>query len=242
MRIFFCMLAASILFASQASAATLTEFIKASADRGKYTYVMFYRANDTATRQMSFAIGQQVARAPERTGWVKVSVNDRSAAEFVKKYDASRLPMPTVIGLAPNGAVTGIFQLKVNSRQLDSAILTPKYSEMVKKLQERKIAVVCLQPAGRNTVPAGITHLEADANLKTHVVRITASAGDNQEGRFFERMRVKTDIQEPAVLVFAPPGVFVGRFNANVSGQQLASAIHKSGQCSCRHCQAKNRK
>lgn len=242
MRMFFCTVAVSSLFASQALAATLTETIKASAEQGKYTYVMFYRANDAATRQMSSAIGRQVAKTQQQTNWVKVSVNDKSAAEVVNRYDASRLPMPTVIGLAPNGAVTGIFQLKVNSQQLGNAILTPKYSEMVKKLQEQKIAVVCLQPGGGNTVPAGITQLEADANLKTHVVRITASADDVRERRFFERMRVKTDIQEPAVLVFAPPGVFVGRFNANVSGQQLASAIHKSGQCSCKHCRAKNRK
>ena len=241
MRTLCCLTVVQFLLVSQASAAKFSEAIQASADTGKYTYIMFYRAEDSATDRMAAAIGQQVAKKSEDTSWVKISVTDAAAADVVKKYDASRLPMPTVIGLAPNGAVTGIFQMKVSEKQLDSAILTPQYSEMVKKLQEQKIAVVCLHPAGGGTVPAGVKQLEADENLKDHVVRVNASADDAKEARFFQRMFVKPDIQEPAVLVFAPPGVFVGRFNARVSGQELASAIHKSGQCSCKHCQSKNK-
>ncbi|MEP3478253.1 MAG: hypothetical protein ABJZ55_03310 [Fuerstiella sp.] len=238
---FYCLTAIQFALAGPASAADFNKTIKVAAEEGKYTYVMFYRAEDTATRQMSSVIGQQVSKTARNTNWIKVGVTDQSAADVVKKYDASRLPMPTVIGVAPNGAVTGVFQMQVNQQQLDNAILTPRYSEMVKKLQEQKIAVVCLQPAGGNTLPVGIKQLEADTNLKNHVVKVTASADDAKEARFFERMGVKTDIKKPAVLVFAPPGVFVGRFDENVSGQQLASAIHKSGQCSCQHCQSKNK-
>ena len=238
MRVLFC-LAAALSFLPGLTATEVTDALKASASHGKYTYVMFSRQDDSATRKMSSTIERQVLRNSEETSWVQVNVTDRSAAEIVRKYDASRLPMPTVMGVAPNGAVTGVYQLKVTPQQLDSAILTPGYSRMVKKLQEQKIAVVCLQPARGGFVPAGVTQLEADSHLKNHVVRVSASANDASETRFFERMRVPKDIREPAVLLFAPPGVFLGRFDADVSAQQLADAIHKSGKCACRHCQNK---
>ncbi len=239
MRTLLCLVAVQLLLTSQVSAAKIPESSQPSAKSGKYTYLMFYRENDAATRQMAAAIGQHVSRTSDRTNWMRVNVTDRSAAEVVKKYDATRLPMPTVMGIAPNGAITCVCQLKINQEQLDNAILTPRYSEMVKALQEQKIAVVCLQPARGGYVPRGVTQLEADANLKNHVVRVSASAGNAGEARFFERMRVKTDIRKPAVLMFAPPGVYLGTFDANVTGQELANAIHQSGKCSCKHCQSK---
>ena len=238
MGVLFC-LTAALLFLPNLTATEVTDVLKASSSHGKYTYVMFSRQDDSPTRKMSSTIERQVLRKSEETSWVQVNVTDRSAAEIVRKYDASRLPMPTVMGVAPNGAITGVYQLKVTPQQLDSAILTPGYSRMVKKLQEQKIAVVCLQPARGGFVPAGVTQLEANSHLKNQVVRVSASANDASEIRFFERMRVPADIQEPAVLLFAPPGIFLGRFDADVSGQQLADAIHKSGKCSCRHCQNK---
>ena len=239
MRTLCCLLVVQLLFASQVSAAKFTEVIQASAKSGKYTYLMFYRSNDAATRQMAKVVDQQVSKTSTKTSWVQINVAERSAANIVKKYDAERLPMPTVMGIAPNGAITGVYQLKVSKQKLDNAILTPSYSAMVKKLQEQKITVVCLQPARGRFVPSGVAQLEKDSNLKNHVVRISASADDVREARFFERMRVKTNIKKPVVLMFAPPGVYLGTFDSNVSGQELANTIHKSGKCSCKHCERK---
>lgn len=239
MRIFCCLVAIQLMLLNQALAAKVTERSEASAKAGKYTYLMFYREHDAATKHMAAVIERQISKTPNLASRMQINVTDRSAAAVVKKYDATRLPMPSVMGIAPNGAITGVYQLRVSEQQLDNAILTPRYSQMVKKLQEQKITVVCLQPARGEFVPDGVAQLEKDPNLKNFVVRISASADDAREARFFERMRVKTDITKPAVLMFAPPGVFLGRFDASVSGKQLADVIHKSGQCSCKHCQGK---
>lgn len=241
MRIFLCLFAAQSLLSCQVSAAPVDDLMRDSANNGKYTYVMFYRANDLATRRMAATVSEQVSNTPEKTSWVQVNVTDRSAAGIVQKYDAGRLPMPTVMGIAPNGAITCVSQLKVSPQQLDNAILTPRYSEMVRNLQQQKIAVVCLQPASGKFLPSGVTQLQANSNLKNHIVTVSASADDASEAKFFDRMRVETNIQEPVVLMFAPPGVFLGRFDAHVSGQQLATVIHKSGKCSCKGCQHKHK-
>ena len=97
------------------SAATMTEQVEAAAKSGKYTYVMFYRANDTATQRMASTIRSHVTENGDKTTWVTVNVRDRKEASLVKRFDASRIPLPAVFGVAPNGAVTGVFRQKSRS-------------------------------------------------------------------------------------------------------------------------------
>ena len=78
---FYCLTAIQFALAGPASAADFNKTIKVAAEEGKYTYVMFYRAEDTATRQMSSVIGQQVSKTARNTDWIKVDVTDQSAAD-----------------------------------------------------------------------------------------------------------------------------------------------------------------
>jgi hypothetical protein len=216
--------------------ATNLERIQSAAQDGKTTYVMFYRSNDATTQNMAKSVQTQVAESSNRAAWVAVNVNDKSQSALVKRFDATRIPLPTVFGLAPNGAVSGVYRVNVNREQLETAILTPKYADMVKSLQEQRIAVVCLLPAHGGAVPAGVPQLENDVNFHGRTHRVTAAANEQAETSFFQRMRIATDIKSPVVLLFAPPGVHLGTFDANVSGAALAQTLHSSGKCDCTKC------
>jgi hypothetical protein len=50
-------------------------------------------------------------------------------------------------------------------------------------------------------------------------------------------MKVSPDLAATQVIVFAPPGVFVGRFDDKVRGAAIAQAFHASGRCRCAECQ-----
>ncbi|MDF1844498.1 MAG: hypothetical protein P1U77_24030 [Rubripirellula sp.] len=220
-------------------AATRTDQVEAAAKNGKYTYVMFYRANDAATQRMASTIRSQVTENEEKTTWVTVNVRDRKEASLVKRFDASRIPLPAVFGVAPNGAVTGVFRQKVDQAQLTQAILTPKYADMVKALQNQQIAVVCLMPTADTPIPAGVTTLQQNPEFKGKLHRVTAYATEVAEAGFFQRMQVDPTLGAPAVLMFAPPGTHLGTFDAAVSGEELAQELHKSGKCNCSKCQKK---
>ena len=221
------------------SAATRTDLVEAAAKNGKYTYVMFYRANDAATQRMASTIRAQVTENDEKTTWVTVNVRDRKEASLVKRFDASRIPLPAVFGVAPNGAVTGVFRQKVDQAQLTQAILTPKYADMVKALQNQQIAVVCLMPTADTPIPAGVTTLQQNPEFKGKLHQVTAYATEVAEAGFFQRMQVDPTLGAPAVLMFAPPGTHLGTFDAAVSGETLAQELHKSGKCNCSKCQKK---
>lgn len=218
-------------------AATMTEHVEAAAKSGKYTYVMFYRANDTATQRMASTIKSHVTETGDKTTWVTVNVRDRKEAPLVKRFDASRIPLPAVFGVAPNGAVTGVFRQKVDQQQLTQAILTPKYSEMVKSLQNQQIAIVCMMPAADAWLPPGVNDLLQNPSFKGKLYEIKAYATEVEEAEFFRRMQVDPNLQEPVVLIFAPPGTHLGTFEATVSGDELAQQLHKSGKCNCSKCQ-----
>jgi hypothetical protein len=236
-----CWLMTSIpLRAAEPTAAEQT--LAAAAQAGKYAYVMFYWTDDAATQAMRKTVAAHVGQAADQTSWVQVRVNDPAEAALVARFDATRIPLPCVMGLAPNGAVTGAYRQTVTPEQLERAILTPKYSEMVKALQDQKIAVLCLQPEGATAVPKGIQEFEADAAFKGRIHQVSARAGDASEARLFERMKVPAEIDSPVVIVFAPPGVFLGKFDAKVTGATLSKTLHDSGKCNCHHCQQQQRR
>jgi hypothetical protein len=239
MRLLLGMLFAFATIPAIGFAATMTEQVEAAAKSGKYTYVMFYRANDTATQRMASTIRSHVTETGEKTTWVTVNVRDRNEAPLVKRFDASRIPLPAVFGVAPNGAVTGVFRQKVDQQQLTSAILTPKYAEMVKALQNQQIAVVCMMPTAGTSVPSGVMALQQNPAFKGKLHEVRAYATDDTEADFFRRMQVDTSLDTPVVLMFAPPGNHLGTFEATVSGEELARELHKSGKCNCNECQKK---
>ena len=223
--------------ATEGKCETFNERVSAASSQGKTTYVMFYRANDRPTNHMAQTIHAQVNASADRATWVKVHVNDPSGAALVKRFDASRIPLPTVFGLAPNGAVTGVFRGNVTRKQLTRATLTDKHADLVRALQQQKIAILCVQPPGVDSIPPGVEEFEKDPDFQGRTFRVVAYANEKAEQEMFTRMKVSPKISSPVCLVFAPPGNYLGTFDASVSGPTIAEKVHNSGKCNCKTCQ-----
>ena len=200
-----------------AAPAGSARLISDAAAQQKYAFVLFYRRDDPATQVMEQTVRASLARHSKQTALLKVRVTDPAERQIVSRYDATRTPLPAVMALAPNGAVTGVFPLRVQAQQVEQAILTPKYSDMVKALQDRKIVLLCMQPGGGEAgVPRGVVDFEADAAFKGRTHRVVVAAAEAGEERFFARMNVDRNLRSPVVVLFAPPGSFLGKFDASV--------------------------
>ena len=228
--------------AAECKSETCNERGSAASSQGKTTYVMFYRANDPATKRMAQTVHAQVKASTDRATWVKVHVNDPSGALLVKRVDASRIPLPAGFGLAPNGAVTGVFRGNVPRQQLARATLTDKHAELVRALQQQKIAILCVQPPSDDSIPPGVEEFENNPDFQGRTFRIVAHTNEQTEKAMFTRMKVSTGIRSPVCLVFAPPGVFVGKFDASVSGSVIAEKMCNSGKCNCKKCQQRRQR
>lgn len=241
MRKVLCFIALASIVPVWCNGATFSEQIQSAAEVGKTTYLMFHRANNPATQRMAKTIQSVVESTSDRATWVNVNVNDPAAAELVAEFDATRIPLPAVFGLAPNGAVAGVYRMKVSPQQLRNAILSRKHADMIKAMQDQKIAVICFQPAGGGFVPSGVTAFEQDPDFQGQVQLITVAVDEPGEQSFFNRMKVNRNLRSPIVLLFVPPGTHLGTFNSNVSGEALAEKVHSSGQCNCEKCQQRRK-
>ena len=221
--------------------ANYSEELRAAAEQGKTTYVMFHRGNNRATQQMAQVVESVVKRNGEKSTWLQVSLADPEGAELVRRFDATRVPMPAVFGVAPNGAVTGVYRMKVHPKQLHTALLTRGHADMVKALQGQKIVVVVFQPATGGSLPAGVQEFCQNSDRAGQVQLIEVHASDSEEAAFFNRMKVNSQLTSPVVRLFVPPGNHLGTFNGNVSASILDQKVCNSGKCNCEKCQRKRR-
>ena len=108
----------------------------------KFTFILFWKENNAATQGMTEALKQAVAKRSQRAEWISVNVNDAAQRPLVDRYHVERAPMPMVLCIAPNGAITGGITRQLTDAAIDKALVTPGMTEATKALQDKRIAVI----------------------------------------------------------------------------------------------------
>ncbi len=215
--------------------------VATAAQNNQFPFVMFYRSNDTAAQTMHGTIKSTLAERRDAV-IVPVQISDKAEQALIKKFDATRIPMPAVAVLAPNGAVCSVFPQKVTSHQLAAAIVSPGQASCLKALQDKKIVVLCAQPAPSAEIPVGVRQFQADKLYSNRTEVVTVMATDPNEAKFLKQLRVPANQRTPVVAFMAPPGVMIGVFNGNITHNELAQKLAAAGKCcddeNCKHHQA----
>ena len=81
-------------------------------------------------------------KTADRANVVAVSVDDLAEKDVVKEYGLERAPMPLVLAIAPNGAITGGFPTKFTEEDLLSAFATPATEQCMKLLQDGNLVLL----------------------------------------------------------------------------------------------------
>ena len=205
----------------------------------QFQFILFYKQNDAATQQMSGVLKTAVERHSGQATYTQVNLADPTSKPVADRYGVSRAPMPMVLCVAANGAVTGAFPRQLDEQGIERAMVTPAMTDVVKTLQDKKLVVVHFKPAANTPVPIGAVEFMADPAFQAKTKLIEVVAGDPTEARFFTDLEVNTKGEVPALLVLAPPGVLVGKFPATVTKDQIGEKVHAAGQCcndpNCKH-------
>jgi hypothetical protein len=241
-RLTMTLVTACFAMAQTAHAASPAEqAIQAASANNQFAFVMFYRGNDAATQTMHGTLQSSLANRQDAI-LVPVQIGNAAEQALVKQYDATRMPMPAVATLAPNGAVCSVFPRRVTAQQLAAAIVSPGQTQILKALQDRKLVLLCAQPTATSPIPFGVQQFQADKLYSNRTEVVSVLASDPAEAEFLTKIGVKPGQPTPVVAFMAPPGVMVGTFNANVSFDVLAQKLAAAGKCcddeSCKHHQA----
>ncbi|QDT66628.1 hypothetical protein [Calycomorphotria hydatis] len=215
--------------------------IAAAAQNNQFAFVMFYRDKSTAAQSMHGTIKSTLAERRDAV-IVPVQINDNEEQALIKKFDATRIPMPAVAVLAPNGAICSVFPQKVTSHQLTAAIVSPGQASCLKALQDKKIVLLCAQPTLSSEIPAGVSQFQADKLYLNRTEVVSVLASDPKETKFLNQLGIPTNQSTSVVAFMAPPGVMIGVFNGDITHSELAQKLAAAGKCcddeNCKHHQA----
>ena len=214
--------------------------LEQSAAEGKYTFLLFYKTNDDATKAMSVALKEGLTGRAESATEVNVQVGQAAEKALVDRFDVSRAPMPMVVAVAPNGAITGMFTQKMTQEGIENSFVTPTMTKCMKSLQAGKLVFICVQGSVKAQAPASLRDFQADPHFKDRLVTYSLLASDPAEGKFLKQMKIDAAAASGTTTVLlAPPGVLVGKFDAFASKNDIAAALAKAGKCcedpNCKH-------
>lgn len=210
-----------------------------AAQEGKYTFVLFYKANDPATSAMNTTIQQSLAKYKNAATLTFVYVGDPAEQAIVAKYDVARAPMPMAVAIAPNGALTGLFPQKLEPSHVDNSFVTPTMMQAMKALQENKIVFVTVQGSSNPVTPTALREFAADPHFNTRMVSLTMNASDPAEAKFMAEMDIDARTAATQLSLLAPPGILVGKYAATTPMKTIAAALAEAGKCcddpNCKH-------
>ncbi len=206
---------------------------------GKYTFLVFYKQNDAATQAMTADLKSGMAKRKEVATAAFIRVDDPAQKELVTKYGVSRAPLPLLVAVAPNGAMTGMFQKKIPAEGLDGVFVTPTMMVTMKALQAGKIVLVTVAGSVPAIAPPAVNAFLSDPHFKDRLATVSMTAADPLEAKFIAQMQIASNVVETQTVLLAPPGVLVGKFNATTTKDIIAAALAKAGKCcddpNCKH-------
>ena len=211
-----------------------------SAEQQKYTFLLFHRADNQATRAMAQALQAGLAQRSDDARICYVSVSDPAEQAIVKRFGVARAPLPFTLAVAPNGAVTALISQKNTDAQIASAFVTAGMAECMKAMQDRKLVLVCVQTIERSQTPAAVVEFQNDPEFKDRLKVISIQSSDRAEAPFLKQMEIEpASLKQTAVVFLAPPAVLVGKFTTSATKAEMAAALHAAGKCcedpNCKH-------
>lgn len=213
--------------------------VSSEAVESKYTFIVFYKQNDATTQAMTAALKGEVAQRQQQATAKFVQVDDPAQKALVAQYDVSRAPLPLLVAVAPNGAMTGMFPKKFPAQGFDGVFVTPTMMVTMKALQEGKLVLVTVGGSVPAPTPVAVTAFQADPHFSERLMTVSMAAADPQEAKFIAQMKIADTVLETQTVLLAPPGVLVGKFNATASKEVVAAALAKAGKCcedpNCKH-------
>jgi pyruvate/2-oxoglutarate dehydrogenase complex dihydrolipoamide acyltransferase (E2) component len=230
--------------APQPAASPAAKAIETAAKDNKFLFIYFWREDTQYSRVMRGVLQAAMAKMSDQAESVEVQVADPAEQAIVKRYGVDRAPMPMVLALAPNGAITKGLPVRFDENQLREAFVSRCTAECMKALQDRKLVLLCVgrpsPQAKQVSVQQGVKDFAADPQYAKSTEVVTLDASDPTEAPFLKSLLVDPQTSGPVTVVMSPPGSVLGSYLGEVTAAQLDAKI-KAAQsgcgpgCACHH-------
>jgi hypothetical protein len=201
--------------------------IDEAAKADKYIFLFTYRAEDEPTLAARKTFDAAIEKLADRATSTVVSINDPQERALVNKYQLTRSPMPLVLAMAPTGAVTRSFPGQFTEAQLETAFVSPGMQKCLKALQDRKMALLCVQNGTTQhnaEAMQGVREFAAEAQYAKTTEIITVDPTDAAEESLLKQFKVDPKTEEAVTVFLAPPGTTVATYTGETKKDVLVAA------------------
>ena len=202
-----------------------------AAQAKQYLFVFFWKSKDDQTLTMSKILDAAAQKAGSRARSVSICVTDPSEKSIVEKFGVDRAPMPLVLAIAPNGAVTGGFPNKFTEEDLLNAFSSPCTERCMKALQEGKLVLLCVQNSKTNSNDEainGVRQFKADERYAKYTEIIMLDPSEAAESAFLADLKIDPKESEAVTALLAPPGSVIAEFKGATGKDELIAALQKA--------------
>ena len=209
--------------------------MKNAARAEKYLFAFFRKEENDQTAAMRSVLQEAIKEVTDRADSVEVDVTAPSEEGIVKKYDLDRAPMPLILALAPNGAVTGGFPTKVEKEQLLASFASPCTEKCMKQLQENRLVFLCVQNATTESNDAameGVRQFKADDRFAQATKIVMLDPADTAEAGFLKDLQIDPKAKAAVTVFLAPPGVPIAMYEGATNKDEIVSTlVNASSAC-----------
>jgi len=205
--------------------------IEKAADAKKYLFVLFCKEDDERTAASKKVFDVAMTKVSDRADSVLVNIMNPKEKPIVEKFGLDRAPMPLVLVLAPNGAITGGFPKKFEEKDLLTAFASPATEKCLKALQDNKLVFLCVQnesTKSNEAVMKGIRDFQADSQYSevTEIVMLNPTNGI--EASFLGDLKIDSKTPDAVCVFMAPPGGVIAEFTGETKKEDLVAALKKA--------------
>lgn len=213
----------------------LTALAKA-ADQNRYAYVFFWKAAGAATQQQRAAFEAAMATLGDRVDPVSVCITAPEEKPTVDAFKVSRAPMPLVLAIAPNGAITKAWPLDFRAAAAAEGIVSDGMAACMKAFQADKLVLVSVHnstTAYADEAVQAATGFLNDERFATTAAGVFLDPADPAEASFLAQLKVSPATDKAVTVVLTPPGKPLTTFIGPVSTADIVATVTaaKSGCC-----------
>ena len=209
--------------------------IKKAAKANKYLFIFFWK-DDAQRTSAARGVFQSAMTKIADAESVEIKTTDPAEQQIATRYGVDRAPMPFVLAIAPNGAMTKGFPTQFDEKQLRQAFVSPCTAECMKALQDRNLVLLCVEPSASKikqvSLQKGVQDFTEDEEYTKNSKVVAVNAGDPAEAAFLRDLRVDPKTPDRVTVLMAPPAAVVGTFVGNVTKDELTAKL-KSAQSGC---------
>lgn len=205
--------------------------IQAAAKQGRYAVVTFYKQNDTASTKMLEEAKKLQATYSARASFVIADAGNAVHKDLVSRYGADRAPMPLTLVIAPNGAVTAGYPNAINKTDISDAFVSAGMADVLKALQDSKLAAICLQSSKTKLNKESLAAAEGlkyGAQFRDAMEIVKIDLSDSSEAKLIQTLKVDANTENAQMVIIAPPGRIMGTFDGTATTESIAATIVKA--------------